>query len=268
MSARRRTMSLAVELPGRGLPGPPPDFAAYARLAGAAERGLFDFVLLTDGPDPEHGDAHAHAQPHADGRAAWPHPFALPGGSPEPVTVLNALAAVTTRIGLAALPSPGREPYGLARGIAALDRLSGGRAAGPVAAGAVPRAGTHGRPVTIREAGPEDVAEGADVVVGRPGQSVRPGVKLLARLDLDLTLAEPAAPQTLAERLDAPVQSGVVDGYVLLPEPAPAGRGLDAFVDLVVPLLQRRGSLRTAYRGTTLREHLGLPPTGVKGLRT
>ena len=35
--------------------------------------------------------------------------------------------------------------------------------------------------------------------------------------------------------------------------------GLDEFVDRVVPLLQERGSLRTEYEGTTLRENLGLP---------
>jgi len=34
--------------------------------------------------------------------------------------------------------------------------------------------------------------------------------------------------------------------------------GLDDFVDLVVPELQRRGLFRTAYAGDTLREHLGL----------
>ncbi|MCU1664762.1 MAG: F420-dependent methylene-tetrahydromethanopterin reductase, partial [Pseudonocardia sp.] len=34
--------------------------------------------------------------------------------------------------------------------------------------------------------------------------------------------------------------------------------GLDEFADTVVPLLQERGSFRTDYEGTTLREHLGL----------
>ena len=47
------------------------------------------------------------------------------------------------------------------------------------------------------------------------------------------------------------------DGFVLqfshLPE------GLTDFVDLVVPILQQRGLLRTEYSGRTLREHLGLP---------
>jgi hypothetical protein len=35
-------------------------------------------------------------------------------------------------------------------------------------------------------------------------------------------------------------------------------RGLDLFVAQVVPELQRRGLMRTAYTGTTLRDHLGL----------
>jgi N-acetyl-S-(2-succino)cysteine monooxygenase len=34
---------------------------------------------------------------------------------------------------------------------------------------------------------------------------------------------------------------------------------LDVFVDEVVPILQRRGLFRTAYRGDTLREHFNLP---------
>jgi hypothetical protein len=35
--------------------------------------------------------------------------------------------------------------------------------------------------------------------------------------------------------------------------------GLDDFVQLVIPELQRRGLFRTEYTGATLREHLGLP---------
>jgi alkanesulfonate monooxygenase len=34
--------------------------------------------------------------------------------------------------------------------------------------------------------------------------------------------------------------------------------GLDDFVDLVVPILQKRELFRTEYEGNTLREHLGL----------
>jgi N-acetyl-S-(2-succino)cysteine monooxygenase len=34
--------------------------------------------------------------------------------------------------------------------------------------------------------------------------------------------------------------------------------GLEDFVSLVIPELQRRGLFRTEYEGRTLREHLGL----------
>jgi hypothetical protein len=34
---------------------------------------------------------------------------------------------------------------------------------------------------------------------------------------------------------------------------------LDVFSAEVIPLLQRRGLFRTAYEGSTLREHYGLP---------
>ena len=33
---------------------------------------------------------------------------------------------------------------------------------------------------------------------------------------------------------------------------------LDVFIAEVIPILQRRGLFRTAYAGTTLREHYGL----------
>ena len=39
---------------------------------------------------------------------------------------------------------------------------------------------------------------------------------------------------------------------------------LDAFIDEVVPVLQRRGLFRTEYSGTTLREHYGLDRPGVR----
>ncbi|GAB3808036.1 NtaA/DmoA family FMN-dependent monooxygenase [Micromonospora zhanjiangensis] len=65
-------------------------------------------------------------------------------------------------------------------------------------------------------------------------------------------------PQRIAERMDHFVQSDAADGFILVPHLTPGG--LDEFVDRVVPLLQERGVFRTAYTGTTLREHLGLGP--------
>ena len=46
------------------------------------------------------------------------------------------------------------------------------------------------------------------------------------------------------------------DGYQLKPDLLPDS--LEAFVNKVVPLLQKKGIFRTEYEGTTLREHLGL----------
>jgi FMN-dependent oxidoreductase (nitrilotriacetate monooxygenase family) len=62
--------------------------------------------------------------------------------------------------------------------------------------------------------------------------------------------------ETIAEQLDRHVQERACDGFILVPHITPGG--LDAFADRVVPLLQERGSFRSEYEGTTLREHLGL----------
>jgi FMN-dependent oxidoreductase (nitrilotriacetate monooxygenase family) len=61
---------------------------------------------------------------------------------------------------------------------------------------------------------------------------------------------------TIADQLDLHVQTHACDGFILVPHITPGG--LDRFADEVVPLLQERGSFRTEYEGTTLREHLGL----------
>ncbi len=64
------------------------------------------------------------------------------------------------------------------------------------------------------------------------------------------------SPATVAEALDAHVQSRACDGFILVPHITPSG--LDRFADEVVPLLQERGVFRADYTGATLREHLGL----------
>ncbi|WP_380282774.1 LLM class flavin-dependent oxidoreductase [Kitasatospora purpeofusca] len=75
--------------------------------------------------------------------------------------------------------------------------------------------------------------------------------------------SEPAAqlvgtPREVADALTAYVRDGGSDGFLLTPHPAGP---LDAFVDRVVPLLRADGVHRTAYTGTTLRDHLGLART-------
>jgi FMN-dependent oxidoreductase (nitrilotriacetate monooxygenase family) len=63
-------------------------------------------------------------------------------------------------------------------------------------------------------------------------------------------------PQQVADRIDDFVQQDGSDGFIVGSHLVPTG--LDEFVDRVVPLLQERGSLRTEYTGTTLRDNLGL----------
>lgn len=60
----------------------------------------------------------------------------------------------------------------------------------------------------------------------------------------------------VADDLDRHVQEDASDGFILVPHLTPSG--LDDVFDEVVPLLQERGSFRTEYTGTTLRDHLGL----------
>jgi len=91
-----------------------PDF--YARFARTAERGVFDTIFL------------------ADGLYLWDrYPSGVDHYSqvrPEPLTLLGALIAHTKHIGLAAtISTTYNEPYHVARALASLDHLSGGRAA-------------------------------------------------------------------------------------------------------------------------------------------
>lgn len=62
--------------------------------------------------------------------------------------------------------------------------------------------------------------------------------------------------QTVADQMQAWFEGGAADGFNFMAPALPDG--LDDFLALVVPELQRRGLFRTAYTGTTLREHLGL----------
>ncbi|SDH43197.1 NtaA/DmoA family FMN-dependent monooxygenase [Pseudonocardia oroxyli] len=65
-------------------------------------------------------------------------------------------------------------------------------------------------------------------------------------------------PSGLADRFAHFVREGAVDGFNVSPYLTPDG--LDDIVDRLVPALQDRGVYRTGYAGTTLREHLDLPP--------
>ena len=63
-------------------------------------------------------------------------------------------------------------------------------------------------------------------------------------------------PESLADELEEWFMTGAADGFNIMPAVLPDG--LDDFVGMVVPELQRRGLFRTEYEGRTLRENLGL----------
>jgi N-acetyl-S-(2-succino)cysteine monooxygenase len=69
------------------------------------------------------------------------------------------------------------------------------------------------------------------------------------------------APEGLADLITDWFQGGACDGFTLMPNVLPSE--LEIFVDHVVPILQSRGIARTEYRGTTLRDHFGLPRPSV-----
>ncbi len=92
-------------------PGASTDFAYYAEAARLAEQGKFDFLFIADSLS-----INTKSSPHYLNRF-------------EPVTILSALAAVTKHIGLTATITVSyTEPFNLARQLASLDHISGGRA--------------------------------------------------------------------------------------------------------------------------------------------
>ncbi|MBL6456279.1 LLM class flavin-dependent oxidoreductase [Belnapia sp. T6] len=99
-------------------PGGNMELSHAVRSIQAAERGLFDMYFLADGVGIRMYDE----PPGALSRSSKNVQF-------EPLTLLSALAMVTTRIGLIATASTTwNEPYHIARKFASLDHISGGRA--------------------------------------------------------------------------------------------------------------------------------------------
>ncbi|MEU8271802.1 NtaA/DmoA family FMN-dependent monooxygenase [Sphaerisporangium sp. NPDC049002] len=124
MSRPRKQVHLAAHFPGVNdttvwadpRSGSQIDFSSFRHLAATAERGKFDFFFLAEGLRLRELKGRIHDLDVV--------------GRPESLTVLSALAAVTTRLGLAGtVNATFNEPYELARRLATLDHLSEGRAA-------------------------------------------------------------------------------------------------------------------------------------------
>jgi alkanesulfonate monooxygenase len=64
----------------------------------------------------------------------------------------------------------------------------------------------------------------------------------------------------IADTMQSWLETDAADGFNIMFPTVPAG--LDDFVELVIPELRRRGIFREEYKGTTLRDHFGLPRPG------
>ncbi|MGD0559343.1 MAG: NtaA/DmoA family FMN-dependent monooxygenase [Streptosporangiaceae bacterium] len=97
------------------------------------------------------------------------------------------------------------------------------------------------------------ILPGLSTVVGSTDAEVRQRRELLRRLGGGMGHRIVAGrPEQIADTMIDWLDHGAADGFNVLPE------GFDDFADQVIPELQRRGRFRTAYEGTTLRQHLGL----------
>jgi FMN-dependent oxidoreductase (nitrilotriacetate monooxygenase family) len=162
-------------------------FESFEHFARTAERGKFDFFFLAEGLRLREQRGRIHDLDVV--------------GRPDALTLLAGLAAVTTRLGLTGtVNATFNEPYELARKLATLDHLSGGRAGWNVVTssdaftgenfrrgGYLDRADRYTRAAEVLQTARElwatwpagevvaDAARGAFVRLGDPGAFVHKG---------------------------------------------------------------------------------------------
>ncbi|MBW9120250.1 NtaA/DmoA family FMN-dependent monooxygenase [Microbacterium trichothecenolyticum] len=121
--SRPRQIHLAAHFPGVNsttvwtdpTAGSQIDFSSFEHFAATAERGLFDYVFLAEGLRLREHKGRIHELDVL--------------GRPNTLSILAAVAAVTEHVGVVGtLNTTFNEPYELARELATLDHLSGGRA--------------------------------------------------------------------------------------------------------------------------------------------
>jgi alkanesulfonate monooxygenase len=133
------------------------NFRHYVELAQIAERGKLDLIFIRDSAATRDGRLEVLSR--------WPQYMCYF----EPTTLLAAIAALTERLGLIATATTSyNEPYNVARRIASLDHISGGRAGWNVVTSSnVSEAYNFGRERHIEHAERYDRAhEFVDVVKG------------------------------------------------------------------------------------------------------
>ena len=126
------------------------DLSAFVQMAQAAERGKLDMFFIADGLKTS-TDTHPGFMVQL-----------------EPLTTLSAISMVTTHIGLVATASTTFcQPYNLARTLATLDHISGGRAGWNIVTSSDPESGLNfGREDIDHDRRYEIAAEFVDVMLG------------------------------------------------------------------------------------------------------
>lgn len=121
-SAPRRQVHLVAHFPGVNSTtvwsdansGSQIDFPSFRHFAQTAERGLFDYIFLAEGLRVREHGGQFHDLDVA--------------GRPATLPIITAMASVTRNVGVVGtLSSTFNEPYELARQLATIDHLSGGR---------------------------------------------------------------------------------------------------------------------------------------------
>jgi FMN-dependent oxidoreductase (nitrilotriacetate monooxygenase family) len=97
----------------------------------------------------------------------------------------------------------------------------------------------------------------------RENLTIRQLYKRLVASRAHLTVV--GAPADIADMMEEWLKSGAADGFNIMPAILPLG--LEEFINLVIPELQRRGLFRTSYTGRTLRENLGLRMPATRSTR-
>jgi FMN-dependent oxidoreductase (nitrilotriacetate monooxygenase family) len=108
------------------------DVAKWVQLARKLEAAKFDMMFIADTASP------------SDAENPTVFPFISGGDNLEPMTLLSAICAHTTHLGLAAtIATSYRPPYDAAREVLSLDAISGGRAGWNIVTGISPDDGAQ-----------------------------------------------------------------------------------------------------------------------------
>jgi FMN-dependent oxidoreductase (nitrilotriacetate monooxygenase family) len=113
-------------------------------------------------------------------------------------------------------------------------------------------------PVPLDARGPNEMKSGSERLLARV-RDEQPTIRQLYQQVAGMGGFCPiGTPAQIADIMQEWFENEACDGFNITPTHLPAG--CEDFVDMVVPELQQRGLFRTEYKGTTLRENLGLKP--------